>query len=294
MLINALLLFGVSLAWASGYLFIGEAAHDAPPITATAVMTWIAAVLMVPGVHFGLRRDLLQPLRRRAWVPAVMGLTALALPNLATVVGERTIHPDLASVLGTTVPIATLLLTTFVLRQQRFSWVRLAGAGLGVAGLVLFVGAEDLLANPSALHGILIQMTGGLVFALNGLFVARQTADLDAPSLAAWTMVAGAVALTAAAFLFEDPLAVDLGPRFVAALLGEGVLGMALAYLGYYALVARAGASFASYYAFLVPPLGVVAAAVALGEGVTPRHAAGVAVVLVGLALLTRRDPGPR
>jgi drug/metabolite transporter (DMT)-like permease len=73
-------------------------------------------------------------------------------------------------------------------------------------------------------------------------------------------------------------------------LIAEGVLGMGLAYFGYFILVARAGPGFASLYAFLVPVLGVLASAVAFGEPVTPEHAAGLATVLVGLLVLTQAD----
>lgn len=289
MLANAPLLLGVSLAWAAGYLFIGEAAHGAPPVTATAAMTWVAAAVMLPAVGLGLRRDLLQPVRRQLWVPMVMGLTALALPNLATVVGEETVHPDLASVLGATVPIATLLLATFVTRAEPFSWTRMLGVGVAVTGLVVFVGTEEMLTQHSEVHGILIQMAGGLVFAVNGIWVARKARDLDECALATWTMVFGALALTAVAFVVEEPLAVDWGSVVVESLIGEGLLGMGFAYLGYYVLVSRAGATFASYYAFLVPPLGMTLALVAEGEAISARHAAGVGVVLIGLGLLRRR-----
>ena len=116
MVINTALLLAISAACAAGFLFIGAAAH-VPPVTATALMTVMAALVIVPGVRFGLRRRLLPTLRQRPWVPAVMGLSAIALPNLSVVVAEHTVPADLAAVLGTTVPIATMLLLTFVTRE---------------------------------------------------------------------------------------------------------------------------------------------------------------------------------
>jgi drug/metabolite transporter (DMT)-like permease len=293
MTLNVLLLLGVTLAWAAGYLFIGAAAHGAPPVMATAAMTWVGAAVMVPGVGLVLRRDLWGLVRRRPWVPVGMGLTALALPNLATVVGEETVHPDLASVLGTTVPIATVLLATFVTREETLSWVRLLGIAVALVGLVVFVGVRDVALAGSELHGIFVQMAGGLVFAVNGIWVARQTDDLDECALATWTMVFAAVTLTVVAFAVEDPTTVVWTPGLLRSLIAEGVVGMGLASLGYYVLVSRAGASFASYYAFLVPPLGVILAALAEGDEISARHAAGVSIVLVGLALLRLHRTAP-
>ena len=291
MAVNIALLIGTSLAWAAGYLFIG-AARDVPPITATAVMTVIAAVVIAAGVRWGLRRPLLATLTKRPWVPMVMGLSAIALPNLSVVAAEHMVPPDLAAVIGTTVPIATILLTIFVTHESPYSHMRILGIPIALAGLVIFLGGDGVLHHRGELGDILVMMAGGLVFALNGIFTARQTRDLDAPALAAWTIAFGAAWLIGAAFVFEQPLSVDLAPA-AWALAGEGIVGMGLAYLGYYILVARAGAAFASLYAFLVPPLGVVGSAVVTGASLTAAHAAGVAVVLIGLVFITRGAGAP-
>lgn len=280
------LLVAVSAAWAAGYVFIREADDAVPPITATAFMTLVAAIVMLPVVRFGMGRDVLQPLRRRAWVPLVMALSAIALPNLAVVAAERTIEPELGAVLGTAVPVLTLLLTTFVTRETPASIGRLLGVAIAITGLVVFVGWRQVLGNRAELDGIAIMLAGGLVFAVNGIFVGRQTEDLDDAALAGWTIAFGALALLPVAFTIERPFEVTWTPAAIGSLVAEGLLGMGFAYLGYYVLVARAGAWFASLYAFLVPPLGVLAGALFLGEELTLAHGLGLAIVLGGLRLL--------
>jgi drug/metabolite transporter (DMT)-like permease len=286
-LANAVLLLLVSAAWASGYVFI-SAAGDLPPITASALMTLIAALVIVPALRLGARKPLVPTLRQRPWVPLLMGLTAIALPNLSVVVAEHSVPADLAAVIGTTVPISTFLLATFVTRQERYSHGRMLGALIALIGLIIFVGWRDLLAGGAELQGILIMMSGGLVFAVSGLLVASQTRDMDASVLAAWTIVFAGVYLSVAALIFEEPLSVNYAPA-VWALVGEGVLGMGIAYLAYFLLIARAGASFATMYAFLVPPLGMIAASVVFDEPLTPAHLIGITVVLAGMALIRRR-----
>jgi drug/metabolite transporter (DMT)-like permease len=287
MFVNLALLLAISLAWAAGYLFIGAANHI-PPITATAVMTIIGASVIASGVRFGFKHHLLPTLRKRPWVPMLMGVTAIAIPNLSVVAAEHTVPADVAAVLGATVPIATILLTTFVTRESPLSITKMLGIVVALSGLVIFVGGwEELVDDPAAAEGIAIMMAGGLVFALNGIFAARQTHDLDPSALAAWTIIFGAIMLSIAAMLLEQPFSTDL--RSAAwPLIAEGTLGMGLAYLGYYILVARAGASFASLYAFLVPVLGVLGTTVVLGAPLTTPHVTGLVVVLVGMGLLTR------
>ena len=78
-----------------------------------------------------------------------MGLSAIALPNLAVVDAERTVQPDLAALLGTTVPILTLLFGTFVTRQVAFSSWRMLGALVALLGLAVFVGWQDFASEGS-------------------------------------------------------------------------------------------------------------------------------------------------
>ena len=287
---NALLLLALSLAWAAGYLFVGAVDHGAPPITATAAMCLLAAAAMVPAVALTPGHPLLQPLRKRPWVPMVMGLTAVALPNLAIVAAERSVPPSLAAVLGTTVPIVTLLLGALlgsrVGKPTPLTPRRLLGIAIALAGLVIFVGWSHLTSNLAELNAILVMVSGGVVFALNGLFTGSQTEDLDGAALGAWTMVFATPALALAAFLWEEPASLQWTPPVVQALIAEGLLGLAFAYLVYYLLVARAGAWFASLYAFLVPPLGVLLAVLLQGETLTVNHVAGLTIVLAGLFLL--------
>src|SRR3546814_5081665 len=95
-------------------------------------------------------------------------------------------------------------------------------------------------------------------------------------------MVFAAIGLVATALAVEGvPAGLPSGPA-AASVAASGIVGVALAYLGYYLLLARAGAYFTSLYAFLVPPLGVLAGVVVLDEPLTGEHAAGVAILLAG------------
>ena len=287
MLKSALLLLGISLSWASGYLFIDAADHGLPPITGTAAMCAVAALVLLPGVAFGLRRPLLQPLQKRAWVPLTMGLTAVAWPNLSVVIAEQHVEPELAALVGTTVPIMTFLLTVFATRQTAYSHLRLLGVVVALSGMVIFVGWEDLVTDSSKSHAILMMMSGGLVFALNGILASYCARDLDECALAAWVVVFGAVILGLTAFAFERHQVSVPPVGVVGAVLTEGVLGMGLAMLGYYVLLSRAGAYFTSFYAYLVPLLGVLISTVVLGERMTTQHLGGLGVVLIGLWMLS-------
>lgn len=294
MKINIAILLALSLAWASNYLGIASADSGLEALTASAAITLVAAVFLFVGIRICMRRKLLPTLRANPVVPLIMAVTAVGLPQLSIVVAEDMISPDMATVVGTAVPILTFLMAACVLRTTPASAMNFFGVAIAVVGIVVFANPDKLMQDHSELKGIAIMLAGGVVFVANGLYAARRSNDLDQYALTFWIVTFSGIGLAVAALVF-DGLPKSLPPR--SGLLGvafSGLLGTGLAYLLYYVLIAKSGAAFTSLYAFLVPPLGVVVAALA-GEGeLTIRHLGGVAIVLVGLWLILRAGPDRR
>lgn len=288
---NLLLLLVVSLAWASDYLFIGWADRALPPIAVGAAMALVAALTLLVLVRLVLRRPLLAVLRQAPAAPLILGATAVAWPRLSVVYAEEEIAADVAALTGTTVPILTLLVTVFVTRQATCSLLRLLGVLVALAGLVVFVGLWDGTgAGGTTLTGMLVMMSGGATFVFSGIYTSLYAKALDKAALTVWVMVAGAVMLLVPALLLEGDALVMPDAAGLGSIAASGTFSMALAYLGYFLLVERAGPTFAALYAYLVPPLGVLVGVLFLGEALTLEHLCGLALVLAGLWMITRRD----
>jgi drug/metabolite transporter (DMT)-like permease len=290
---NLLLLLAVSLAWASDYLFIGWADAALPPITIGAAMATVAALVLFLVVRMVLKRPLIPVLRAAPLAPILLGATAVAWPRLSVVYAEKSISADIAAMTGTTVPILTLLVSVFVLRQQPYSHLRLLGVFVALAGLAIFVGLGDGVDGGSTVDAILIMMSGGVTFVFAGLYTAARTARLDKAALTVWVMAAGAAMLAVPALVLEVGQINHPPAAALASVAASGVVAMALAYLGYFVLIDRAGPSFAALYAYLVPPLGVLVGVVFLGEKLTLEHLGGLALVLCGLWMIAGRKPKP-
>ena len=67
-----------------------------------------------------------------------------------------------------------------------------------------------------------------------------------------------------------------------------GVFNTALAYYVYFRLVHEEGPTFASLNNYIAPVVGVIGGAVALAEPIAPSAWAGLALVLLGVALTGR------
>ncbi|MEX2200258.1 MAG: DMT family transporter [Dongiaceae bacterium] len=286
---NLLLLFAVSLAWASDYLFVRWADATLPPLVIGAVTATVAAIALFLLVRLVLKRPLMPILREAPFAPILLGATSVAWPRITVAYAEKSITPDVAAITGTTVPILTLLVSVFILRQQTYSHLRLLGVAVALGGLAIFVGIGGT-EGRNTVDAILVLMSSGVTFVFAGFYTQLRAAHLDKAALTVWVMAAGAAMLVVPALAFEIQHVAMPSTRALAALLASGVVAMALAYLGYFILIERAGPGFAALYAYLVPPLGVLIGVVFLGEALTRQHMAGLAVVLFGLWLITGRQ----
>ncbi|MBT3808216.1 MAG: DMT family transporter [Rhodospirillaceae bacterium] len=293
MFANIALLLALSLTWASGYVLIARVDRVLSPITATAALLIIATLCLFIGVRIILRRPLMATLRQNPWPPIIMAATAVGLPQLSTVVAEDMITPDLATVIGTTVPILTFLVAMCVLKTVPMRLSSLVGVAIAVAGMIVFANPAKLLSQHAELQGIAIMVAGGIVFVVNGLYAANRTDKLDQYALTVWIMAFAAVGLTVVALSVEGvPKTFPTGKALVTIAAG-GAIPIGLAYLLYYRLLAKAGASFTSLYAFLVPPLGIACTALFADGTLDLRHLVGVAIVLAGLWLVLRPGSNP-
>jgi drug/metabolite transporter (DMT)-like permease len=89
------------------------------------------------------------------------------------------------------------------------------------------------------------------------------------------------------------------GWKVVGSVIALGALGLSVAYLLYFGLIAGAGASYAVLVTYLVPALALGYGAIFLGETVTATAIGGLLLILAGVALgtgtlrLPRREPAP-
>ncbi len=101
-------------------------------------------------------------------------------------------------------------------------------------------------------------------------------------------MLLTGIVVSGLALLFERdaPLVFDL--RSLGALLYLAVLGSAVTFTVYYWMLANAPATRVALVAYTIPIVAVAVGAVAFGEPIRARVLAGGALVLLGVALVTR------
>jgi drug/metabolite transporter (DMT)-like permease len=165
--------------------------------------------------------------------------------------------------------------------SQRVSGFRLLGVALGFVGVALLVGLQE----GGELLGALAVVGTALCYAVSVLYAGRAIRSFSPLDVSVGQLSVGALLTLPAAFLqwpTDAPSA-----KVVGAVLVLGVLGTGVAYLLYFALIVRAGASRAILVTYLVPAFALVYGWLILDEAVTASALAGLALILGGTALAT-------
>jgi drug/metabolite transporter (DMT)-like permease len=91
------------------------------------------------------------------------------------------------------------------------------------------------------------------------------------------------------ALIFEGPLTIPMRADAILAVVWLGLLGSGAAYLVFFRLLGRWGATRTSLVAYLLPVVGIVLGAVVLSETVDARLLLGTTLVIGGIALVNAR-----
>ena len=272
------LLVALSAIWGSSFLFIKVGVEELEPAVVVCGRLLVGALVLLP---VALARGGLSGLRAMLVPIAVLGALNNALPYWLLSFAETRIDSGLAAVIQAAAPIFTVLLAIRVDPSQRVTGLRLAGVGLGFVGVALLVGLQE----GGELLGAVAVVGTALCYAVSVLYAGRAIRSFSPLDVSIGQLTVGAL-LTLPAALVQWP-AETPSAKVVGAVLVLGVLGTGVAYLLYFALIVRAGASRAILVTYLVPAFALVYGWLILGEAVTASALAGLALILGGTALAT-------
>ncbi|HEX8645466.1 MAG TPA: EamA family transporter [Thermoleophilaceae bacterium] len=272
----------VSVLWGMPYLFIKVAVEDG---VSPAFLSWarvVIAALLLLGLAW--RAGTLGSLRGRWRWLALFAAVEIALPFPLIAAGEQHVSSSLAAILIAAVPLFVALLALRFDPDERVGGARLAGLGIGFAGVVALVGI-DVAGRSAELLGALAILVAALGYACGGMLVKHRLMELDArASMGAGLGLAGLLLTPAAALGW--PGEVPSGD----ALASIGVLALfstALAFLAFRVLIAEAGPARASVITYVAPVVAVALGVAILDESLGTGAIVGMALILLGSWLAT-------
>ena len=281
------LLFGLAFLWSVSFIFIKVAAADIPVLTLVLVRVGLAALVLHAVVLVSRRAY-----PRRAGELgryALMGLVNNVLPFALIVYATPRIGAGAASILNATAPIFALIIAHVATADERITSPKLAGILLGVGGVAAIAGPEAVSGAAGNLLPV-AAMLGATFFYGVSAVLGRTFRGSDPRVSAACQLTASTLMLAPVALVVDQPWAMPLpGVKALWAAAGLALFSTALAYVVFFALISRAGATNTVLVTLLIPIGGTVLAWLLLGESFGPGEVSGMLCIGLGLALIDGR-----
>jgi drug/metabolite transporter (DMT)-like permease len=245
----------------------------------------IAAAVLIP---WRLARGATRPApSRRAIATAVAGgvffALDLALWNIAVLKTQAAV----ASILGNNTPIFVALMSWAVLRRRPAAafWI---GLGLSLTGCVLILSANLDGAARGSIAGDLLALAASFFFAAYLVATAHVRESMDTLTFNTLAIAGSLISLLLICVAMDLPFG-GISPRGWWALAGLGLVTQLAAYYGLVYALGHLPATITSVGLLAQVPCTAMLAWLFLGEPLTLLQAAGGAVVLAGICIVTTR-----
>ena len=290
--------FLIYVVWGSTYYFIGVCLRDLPPFVLGAVRFSVAGGALLAVCRWRGERLLNKKLVLKS---AVCGIVLLFIDQAVIMFAQRFVSSSLVAIVASSTAVWIMLLDVPAWRRNFKSLATVSGMLLGFLGVALLYAEQLLTEGQNGAHseyGVLLLVGGCVSWACGTLYSKYgSSAEEEVGGLAgaAWQMVSASVVFGLCAGVTDGFADVDLPFVSMSTWLSLAYLiifDSLMAYTAYVWLLKVRPASEVATHAYVNPVVAVVLGAGLGGERVTAVQLAGLAVILLSLALVNRKRQG--
>ncbi len=224
------------------------------------------------------------------WPYFIMAALGNVFPFAMFAFSERHISSGLASIINATTPMFTVIVAHFWTHNEKFAWNKAVGVVCGLVGVSIVIGPSVLSEfGGKSLLGELACLAASISYGFAGVY-GRRFSGQSLYAVVTAQMTAATILVLPLTAIFEQPWTQPMPSLTVwSALIGIALASTVLAYLIYFHILAKAGATNISLVTFLVPVSALFLGVVFLGESLSTDTIAGMLVIGLGLAAIDGR-----
>ena len=281
-----LLLF-LSVLWGGSFFFGKVAIKEMAPFTIVLCRVAIGAAILAVVVRLSSYEF---PKTLAAWLPfLVMGLLNNVVPFSLIFWGQKEIGAGLASVLNAATPLSGAIVAHLLTDDEELRNNRLAGVLVGILGVAVLVGPSGLSMDWGPLAGAAAVLAATVSYGLAGVW-GKQFRGVPALTSACCQLTGSTLIMTPLVLAVDQPWLRPLpDATTLLAVLALAVLSTALAYVIFFTILRRAGATNVMLVTLLVPFTATGLGIAFLGETMRPADIFGALLVASALLIIDGR-----
>ena len=276
----------LSVLWGGSFFFNGVVLRELPPMTVVFLRVALASIILLPLLRI---YKISLPRGFVGWMPFfAIGLLNNVLPFSLIVMGQTYIPSGLASILNATMPLFTVVVMAAA-GEERLHPRRIAGVVVGLIGVIILHG-NNLGFERGQGIGILLCLAAAFSYGLAALVARRLLSNSPPLATATFQMLASAAMMTLVVGAVDRPWQLPMpGLTTWLAVIGLAGLSTALAYIVFFQILRRSGATNVMLVTLLIPVTAILLGYLVLGEQISPREIAGALVIGSALLLIDGR-----
>ncbi|MEJ6579734.1 MAG: DMT family transporter [Akkermansiaceae bacterium] len=278
---DILILLFLAGLWGASFLFMRISAPGFGPVPLVALRMTLAGLFLSP-VFF--RKQAREMARQYWWPLLVSGVVGTSVAFMLLSYASLTLSAGFTSLMNSSVPIFSAIIASIWL-GERLRSLQILGLGFAILGVVVLVWGKLNFDDSGTGWAIAACLGACLCYGFGASWMKSRLKGVR-PMVASAGSLLGAGLVLIPFALMRLPQEMP-SPVSWASAIALALFCTALAFVFFFKLIQRSGATVATSVTFLIPFFAIFWGWLFLDEAVTPQMIAGLVVTLIGTSLIT-------
>ena len=273
----------VGAIWSSSFMWIKLALREVTPSALVAIRVTLGFLF---GASVIFIKQIKLPKNIKTWMPLIiLGVTNFAVPFFLISWGEKSIDSSVASILDATVPLFTIFMAHYLLKDDKMTFQKVIGLFIGFAGVIVLL-SKNIGASSSTLFGEGAVVLASLFYAGSAVFIRKTTQDIPGVLRSTVPMFSASIIMWITTLITENSVPMPKLELTWIALLFLGIIGSGLAFLMAFYLIHEIGPTRSTMVTYIFPLGGVILGVTFLHEQITWQLLLGGILIVSSLLIV--------
>jgi len=283
-----LLVILLGFIWGSSFLFTEILLNYINPVLIVFFRVSLASIILIiyvlffTNLKFNLSKEILLTF-------FTMGLLNNVIPFLLIAYAQETITGGLASILNANTSFFTIFLASLFLKDEKLTSHRLLGIIIGIIGVIVIVGFENLSELKNYNFGIVLMLFSCLSYSFAGIFAKTKLTNIH-PTISATGMLSmSTIILFPFIIIYNGNELININSTVLYYSCMFAFICTVLAYFLYFKILETNGAGNLLICTIIIPPSSILLNAFFINEIIKIYELIGLMIITAGLIILDGR-----